>query len=203
MIRHYINCQQNNWDELLPRLEHAYNSSVHATTGIAPFMMKFDQIPRSMADILIQPSSTSVECVSEFVVRMQEMVTKAVASIKQANKTAEWYDNRSRQDFQFSLVHGVLFLTKYFIPEAFRAREKKLAAKFAGPYEIIEVISPVAYRLRIQIGTKVHDFFHASMMKHCHGDAKTERTTLPPLPVDMRDAEEEFEVESVVSYRRH
>jgi hypothetical protein len=61
MIRHYINFQINNWDELLPRLEHAHNSSVHATTGIAPFMMKFDQIPRSMADILIQPSSTSVE----------------------------------------------------------------------------------------------------------------------------------------------
>jgi hypothetical protein len=141
--------------------------------------------------------------VSEFVVRMQEMVTKAVASIKQANKTAEGYDNRSRQDFQFSLVDGVLFLTNYFIPEAFRARERKLAAKFAGPYEIIEVISPVAYRLRIQIGTKAHDVFHASMMKPCHGDAKTERNTLTLLPVDMRDTEEEFEVESVVSYRRH
>ena len=41
------------------------------------------------------------------------------------------------------------------------------------------------------------------MLKPYHGDAKTERTTLPPLPVVMRDGEEEFEVESVVSYRRH
>jgi Integrase zinc binding domain len=71
MIRHYINYQQNNWDELLPGLEHAYNSSVHETTGLAPFMMTNGQIPRSTADILIQPSSTSVECVSEFVLRMQ------------------------------------------------------------------------------------------------------------------------------------
>ena len=54
MIRHYINYQQNNWDELLPGLEHAYNSSVHATAGLAPFMMTFGQIPRSMADILIR-----------------------------------------------------------------------------------------------------------------------------------------------------
>jgi hypothetical protein len=37
MIRRYINYQQNNWDELFPGLEHAYNSSVHATTGLAPF----------------------------------------------------------------------------------------------------------------------------------------------------------------------
>jgi hypothetical protein len=78
MIRKYISYPQNNLDELLPGLEHAYNSSVHATTGLAPFMMTIGQIPRSMAEILIQPSSTSVECVSELVLRMQEMVTKAV-----------------------------------------------------------------------------------------------------------------------------
>jgi hypothetical protein len=54
-------------------------------------MMTFGQIPRNMASILIHPSSTSVECVSEFVLRMQEMVNKAVSSIEQANKTAEGY----------------------------------------------------------------------------------------------------------------
>jgi hypothetical protein len=99
MIRHYVNYRQNNWDDLLPSLEHSYNSSVHATTGLAPFMMTFGQIPRKMSDLLIQPGSTSVVYVSEFVSRMQEMVTKAVAAIQQANKTAEGYDNRSRWDF--------------------------------------------------------------------------------------------------------
>jgi hypothetical protein len=203
MIGHYINYQQNNWDELLPGLEHAYNSSVHATTELAPFMMTFGQIPRSLADILIQPISTSVECVSEFVLRMQGMVMNAVASIEQANKTAEGYANRSRRDFQFGLGDGVLLYTKYFIPEAFRDRKQKLAAKFAGPCEIIEVISPVDYHLRLPVGTKAHDVFQASILKPYHGDAKTERNTLPPLHIVMRDGEEEFEVESVVSYRRH
>jgi hypothetical protein len=143
-----------------------------------------------MADILIQLSSTSVESMSEFVLRMQEMVKKAVASIKQANKTAEGCANRSRSDFQSGLGDGELLSTKYFIPEAFRDRKRKLAAKFSGPYEIIEVISRVAYRLRIPLGTKAHDVFHASMLTVYHGDAKTDRTTLPPLPVVMRDGEE-------------
>jgi hypothetical protein len=40
------------------------------------------------------------------------------------------------------------------------------------------------------------------MLKPYHGDAKTERTTLPPLPVVMQDGEEEFGVEIVVSVRR-
>jgi hypothetical protein len=72
----------------LPGLEHTYNSSLHTTTGIAPFMKTFFQILRSMADILIQPSSTSVECVSEFGLRMHDMVTNAVAFIEQPINTA-------------------------------------------------------------------------------------------------------------------
>jgi hypothetical protein len=59
--------QQNILDDLLPGIEHAYNSSVHATTALAPFMMTFCQIPIIMADILIHPGFTSVECVSNFV----------------------------------------------------------------------------------------------------------------------------------------
>jgi hypothetical protein len=32
------------------------------------------------------------------------------------------------------------------------------------------------------------------MLKQYHGDANTERATLPPLPVVMQDGEEEFEL---------
>jgi hypothetical protein len=56
----------------------------------------------------------------EFVKRMQGMVTSAVTSIYQANKTAEGYVNRSRRDFQFGVGDAVLLSTKYLIPETFK-----------------------------------------------------------------------------------
>jgi hypothetical protein len=49
-------------------------------------MMTFGQIPRNMAEILIEPSSTSVESVSEFVKRSQGFVTSAVTSIYQGQQ---------------------------------------------------------------------------------------------------------------------
>jgi hypothetical protein len=52
-------------------------------------MMKSGQIPRSMADMLIEPSSTSVEFVSEVFKRMQGLVTSAVTSSDQDIETAE------------------------------------------------------------------------------------------------------------------
>jgi hypothetical protein len=40
------------------------------------------------------------------------------------------------------------------------------------------------------------------MLKPYHGDANTERATLPPFPVIMQDGEEEFEVKYIISHRR-
>jgi hypothetical protein len=65
--------------------------------------------------------------------RLQGLVASAVNTTDQANKTAEGYANRSRRDFQFGVGNAVLISTKYFIPEAFSERKRKLAAKFAGP----------------------------------------------------------------------
>jgi hypothetical protein len=68
-----------------------------------------------MADILIEPSSTSVESVSEFVKRLQGLLTSSVISIDQANKTAEGYANKSSRDFQFDVGDAVVLSTEYFI----------------------------------------------------------------------------------------
>nr|GEX27109.1 putative reverse transcriptase domain-containing protein [Tanacetum cinerariifolium] len=54
-----------------------------------------------------------------------------------------------------------------------RFRKKgKLASRYVGPFEILEKIGPVAYRLRLPeefIG--VHDTFHTSNLKKCLGNA--------------------------------
>ncbi|GJY11732.1 hypothetical protein Tco_0381041 [Tanacetum coccineum] len=51
-------------------------------------------------------------------------------------------------------------------------KKGKLAPRYVGPFEILERIGPVAYRLRLPeelIG--VHDKFHVSNLKKCLGNA--------------------------------
>jgi hypothetical protein len=50
-----------------------------------------------------------------------------------------------------------------------------LAAKFAGPYEIIQVVSPVAYKLSLPPGTNAHPVFHAGLLKPYFPDATGQR----------------------------
>ncbi|GJS90475.1 RNA-directed DNA polymerase, eukaryota [Tanacetum coccineum] len=48
----------------------------------------------------------------------------------------------------------------------------KLALRYVGPFEILERISPVAYRLRLpEELSGVHDTFHVSNLKKCLADA--------------------------------
>jgi hypothetical protein len=89
MLRHYVNYRQNNWDEVLPALEHAYYNSVNATTRQVPVELLYGQKPLEVKDFLLPSPTTTVESVTGVVSRMDSLVADASKSITQANQTAE------------------------------------------------------------------------------------------------------------------
>lgn len=59
-------------------------------------------------------------------------------------------------------------------------RRQKLAPKYYGPFEILERIGPVAYKLKLLENSKLHPVFHVSMLKK---KLDTTVETQVPLPV--------------------
>ncbi|GJT31233.1 hypothetical protein Tco_0911508 [Tanacetum coccineum] len=50
-------------------------------------------------------------------------------------------------------------------------KRNKLSPRYVGPFEIIEQVGPVAYRLRLpQDLVGIHDTFHVSNLKKCPTD---------------------------------
>ena len=61
----------------------------------------------------------------------------------------------------------------------------KLSPQYIGPYEIIEKIGPVAYRLALPPElSKIHDVFHVSMLRRYRSDPSH---ILQRQPIELRD----------------
>ena len=77
---------------------------------------------------------------------------------------------------------------------------RKLTPRRLGPFEIIEEISPVVYKLRLPETWRVHNVFHASLLTPQVVTPKYGVPADPPLP-ELVDGESEFEVEAILQHK--
>ncbi|GJX25165.1 putative reverse transcriptase domain-containing protein [Tanacetum coccineum] len=109
-------------------------------------------------------------CVIDF-----EMTDKVVL-IKEKPKAARecqksYVDNRCKP-LEFEEGDQVLLKVSPWKGVVHFGKKGKLALRYVGPFEILERIDPVAYRLRLPKELSgVHDTFHVSTLKKCLADA--------------------------------
>ena len=132
--RLWSNCnyQQDNWDELLPLAEFAYNNAPSATTGITPFYANKGYHPNLTVHLERDLASTRAR---DFVTDLNELHRELKQHIADAQRRYQ----RSA-DSRRSLAPEFKIGSHTFIKEQFfrtTRPSKKLSEKFLGPYEII------------------------------------------------------------------
>lgn len=89
-----------------------------------------------------------------------------------------------RRDVQFVVGELVyLKLRRYRQGTVARRFNAKLAPKFYGPFEILEKIGAVAYRLKLPASAAIHPVFHVSQLKKAIGAQES----APELPKGLTD----------------
>lgn len=66
-----------------------------------------------------------------------------------------------------------------------------MSARYYGPYQIIQHIGKVAYKLQLPEHSKLHPVFHISQLKRKHGDAPVHLLDLPTI-LPLQDKIPEF-----------
>ncbi|GJY36711.1 putative reverse transcriptase domain-containing protein [Tanacetum coccineum] len=96
------------------------------------------------------------------------------------------YADMRRKPLEFSIGDYVLLKVSSWKGVVRFGKKRKLAPRFVRPFEIIEKVGPVAYRLDLPeelIG--VHDTFHVSNLKKCLADP-TLKVPLDEIQVDAK-----------------
>ncbi|KAL0551590.1 hypothetical protein IC582_010679 [Cucumis melo] len=152
------------WDSHLHLMEFAYNNSYQATIGMAPFEALYGKCRRSPVcwgevgeQRLMGP---------ELVQSTNEAIQKIRSRMHTAQSRQKSYADVRRKDLEFE-VGDKVFLKVAPMRGVLRfERRGKLSPRFVGPFEILERIGPVAYRLALPPSlSTVHDVFHVSMLR--------------------------------------
>src|SRR5258708_16325162 len=76
----------------------------------------------------------------------------------------------------------------------------KLATRRHGPFKVLEVLSPVNYRLELPTQWSIHPVFHIDLLTP-YRETVTHGVNYHPLPPDLIEGEAEYEIEKIVDER--
>ena len=134
-----VNEKQDNWDELLPFVQFAFNSSVHATTKCTPFELMYGRKPRLPLDLFIPEAKIDLDIDPEdFAANLQSNLAEAYRLV-QINRDARMerekisYDRRVRAA-NYNIGDNVLLLDE----TKKSGTSNKFKKRWCGPFKITE-----------------------------------------------------------------
>lgn len=157
------------WEQFLPLAEFAYNNSYQSSIQMAPFEALYGRSCRSPScwaevgdSLLLGP-----DMVRETTEKI-EIIRRRLLTAQSRQKS--YFDPKHRDvviqegDFVFLKVSPMRGVMRF-------GKKGKLAPRFIGPYEVVQRIGNLAYKLALPPAlASIHNVFHVSMLRKCVRD---------------------------------
>ncbi|GKC34237.1 putative reverse transcriptase domain-containing protein, partial [Tanacetum coccineum] len=164
---------QRKLDVHLSLVEFSYNNSYHSSVRCAPFEALYGR--KCHSSIMWVEVGEGQLIGPELVQETIEKISQIKDRLKAAHERQKSYADMRRKPLDFSVGDFVLLKVSPWKGVIRFGKKGKLAPRFVGPFEIIEKVGPVAYRLDLPEELNgVHDTFHVSNLKKCLADPTLE-----------------------------
>jgi len=184
-LRAFSNYEQDNWVELLPLAEFAYNNSVHHSTQMTPFWANYHYHPPMQIKPPEDPSNLRSEILADATLSgMEETHRLLQESLLEAPASRSKYAGGKYVTFE--VRNEVWLSTRGF---GTTRPSKKLDYKRTGPYTVCKIINMNASKLDLPKTMRNHNVFHVSQVYH-YTPPVVGQPSSEPHPVIVDDSEE-------------
>ncbi|KAG8471955.1 hypothetical protein CXB51_036468 [Gossypium anomalum] len=171
---------EGNWERYLPLIEFAYNNSYQSSIKMALYEALYGRKCRTPLywTELSERKIHGVDLIRE----IEEKVKVIRDSLKAASDRQKSYADLKRKEIEFQVGDKVFLKVSPWKKVLRFGRKGKLSPRFIGPYEIIERIGPVAYRLALPPELdRIHNVFHHGIEEATWELEETMRKQYPNL----------------------
>jgi len=191
-LRTFVNYDQNDWYELLPLAEYAYNNSATNAHKMTPFFANYGlhaQTEWMKEREAHNPGATM------YAHWMQDIHQQAKQTLDNTRESMEQYYDRKATEQPNIEVGDLAMLNARNLRT--KRPSKKLSPKLDGPFKILEKKGSRAYKLEISPRWKIHPVFHVSLLETNRASNRLNREQ-PSLDPEDIEGDLEWEVERIV-----
>ena len=203
-LEQYLRCftsyNQDDWTDLLPMAELAYNNSYHDSIGMSPLFAvtgqnaEIEPVEHASATPVTNPPEAGriKSHIDNIYNQLQKHLSKAQRRYKEAA------DSHRSEEPLYSVNEQVLVSTKNIRTER---PTKKLDWVYVGPYRIKRQINAVTYEVDLPQTSHIHPVFHVKLLKKYIPGEDPDRHIIPPPPIQSKDKEVGYEIEAIKDVR--
>ena len=169
MLRSCVIDLEGSWDRHIALVEFVYNNSFQSSIGMAPYEALYGRKCRTP---LCWTELSEKKVIGPDLIRETEEKVKMIRErLKVATDRQKSYADMKRKDIRYEIGEKVFLKVSPWKKVMRFGRKGKLSPRFIGPYEVIEKVGPVAYRLALPPDLeKFHNVFHVSMLRRYRSD---------------------------------
>ena len=188
----YCASHPEEWLKSLTTLEFTHNNRRHADRLHTPFELILGDTPLSVPITFQHTKYPSIE------EKMKRMISEREEALAAHELARTRMMNRKQSNFTpFSVGQKVWLDTRNLKVNY----HKKMAPKREGPFNILEVLGPVTYRLDLPTSWRIHNVFHATLLRPYVENEVYGNNYPRPLP-ELLEGEEVYHVETIMKHRR-
>ena len=160
---------EDSWDRHIPLVEFVYNNSFQSSIGMAPYEALYGRKCRT--PLCWTELSEKKVIGPDLIQETKEKVKMIRERLKVANDRQKSYAVMKRKNIRYEIGKTVFLKVSPWKKVMRLGKKDKFSPRFISPYEVIEKVGPMAYRLALPPNLeKICNLFHVSMLWRYRSD---------------------------------